>query len=77
MAHIDIGQLRKRLGISQAELGKRLGGLDQATISRWETGKGEPEGPAAILLQQLVDADDDADRGPTSRLERPLAPTQA
>lgn len=62
MAKIDIGKLRKDLGdgdkpLSQEELGKRLG-VDQATISRWETGDGEPKGPAAILLQQLASGND-------------------
>lgn len=56
MAQVDILDLRTRLGgakpISQAELGRRIG-VDQSTISRWETGSDEPQGPAAILLQQL------------------------
>lgn len=59
MAKIDIGKLRRLLGdgskpLSQEELGKRLG-VDQATISRWETGECEPNGPTQILLKQLHD----------------------
>jgi DNA-binding transcriptional regulator YiaG len=57
MAKLDIAELRKKLGgISQAELGRRLGGVHQATVSRWETGEQDPDGPAAILLQQLMDS---------------------
>lgn len=59
MAQIDIGKLRKSLGdgdkpLSQAELAKRVG-VNQATISRWETGEDEPSGPAAILLTQIAE----------------------
>ena len=59
MAPIDIGQLRKKLGsddkpISQAELARRLG-VNQGTISRWETGEDEPTGPAEILLRQIAE----------------------
>jgi DNA-binding transcriptional regulator YiaG len=55
---IDIRELRARLGapekpISQADLGQRMGGVGQWTVSRWETGEFEPEGPALILLHQL------------------------
>lgn len=63
MASIDISQLRKRLGdITQSELGRRLGGVSQSTISRWETGLDEPEGPAAVVLKQLVEALDGGDK---------------
>lgn len=44
--------LRKSIGWSQAKLGNALG-LDQSTISDWETGKSEPRGPALILFNRL------------------------
>ena len=59
MAKVNIEKLRERLGtpgkpISQSDLARRLG-VNQATVSRWETGDIEPDGPAAILLRQLWD----------------------
>lgn len=44
---------RKSLGLNQAEFADALG-VDQATISRWESGKITPSGPAIRLLGRLV-----------------------
>jgi len=58
MPTIDIADVRRKLGdgekpLSQEELGRRLGGVDQATVSRWETGVSKPPKSAVILIQQL------------------------
>lgn len=34
-------EMRRRNGMTQAELGKRLG-VDQTTVSKWEHGKANP-----------------------------------
>ena len=48
---IDIRALRTRLRMTQAELGAFVG-VDQSTVSNWETGT-EPRGPAKKLLREL------------------------
>jgi len=57
MAKVDITALRARLGdISQEELGRRVGGVSQSTISRLES-QPQPvdvEGPLGILLSQMA-----------------------
>jgi transcriptional regulator with XRE-family HTH domain len=45
--------LRQRLGLSQSELGQRLG-VDQATVSRLETGKQVPTRAQRILLDRIL-----------------------
>lgn len=49
----DLKTLRKRLGLSQAEIAERLG-VDQATISRIEAGKARPSGPVQILIDMMA-----------------------
>jgi transcriptional regulator with XRE-family HTH domain len=49
----DIVALRERLGVSQAELGRRLG-VDQATVSRWERGLQAPEPRIQVRLSELI-----------------------
>jgi len=49
---IDVASIRARLGLSQTALAQQLG-VDQSTVSRWETGELSPSGPALILLRQL------------------------
>jgi DNA-binding transcriptional regulator YiaG len=44
--------LRRRLGLSQAGLGERLGISDMA-VSLWESGRTVPSGPALKLLEML------------------------
>lgn len=51
---IDVKRLRRALKFSQAEFSARIG-VDQATVSRWETGASQPSGPALRLLQSLRD----------------------
>lgn len=51
-----ITRLRKRLGLSQAELAARLG-VDRTAVFRWESAKLKthrtPTGSAVTLLKQL------------------------
>lgn len=47
-----VRDLRERLGLTQAQLGKRLN-VRQATISDWELGKHAPSGAAVALLSML------------------------
>jgi transcriptional regulator with XRE-family HTH domain len=49
----DIVALREQLGVSQAELGRRLG-VDQATVSRWERGLQAPEPRLQVRLSELM-----------------------
>ena len=45
-----IAALRERLGLTQAELAKRLG-IRQQTVSEWETGRYRPRGASVTLLR--------------------------
>jgi len=65
MAKIDIPLLRDRLGkISQEDLGKRVGGVSQSTISRLESlpQPVEVDGPLGVLLDQLCRETDASSR---------------
>jgi transcriptional regulator with XRE-family HTH domain len=48
-----IRDLRRRLGVSQAELAGRVG-LSQVTISRWESGDDEPNGSGYAQLARVA-----------------------
>ena len=45
----SIRELRRHLGLTQAELARDLG-VRQQTVSEWETGQYEPRGTAVTLL---------------------------
>ncbi|MDQ7246731.1 helix-turn-helix domain-containing protein [Dongia sedimenti] len=49
----DLVAFREQLGVSQAELGRRLG-VDQATVSRWERGLQAPEPRVQVRLSELM-----------------------
>lgn len=49
---IHIKAIREALGLSQRELGLKLGGLNQATVSRLERGETNPRG---LVLAALLD----------------------
>jgi len=49
-----VAALRLRLGLSQAELARRLG-MRQQTVSEWETGRYAPRGASATLLHLLAE----------------------
>jgi transcriptional regulator with XRE-family HTH domain len=46
---------RAAKGLTQAELGKRLGGLPQSSIARLELGKHEPSVRTALLIARELD----------------------
>ncbi len=48
----EIRRIRKKLGLSQAELADALN-LTRGTIAHWEAGRCSPTGPANVLLRQL------------------------
>ncbi len=48
----DIILVREKRGWSQQALADFIG-VDQGTISKWESGKAKPSGPAQRLLDQL------------------------
>jgi putative transcriptional regulator len=52
---IDVKSLRSRLGLTQSQLAAELG-VDQGTVSNWETGKTEPTGPARRLMARMAAA---------------------
>lgn len=52
---IDIKALRSKLGLTQAALAAAIG-VDQSTVSLWESGM-KPRGPARRLLRQMLAAD--------------------
>ena len=47
--HIDVRQVRSRVGLSQTEFAQKFG-FSVATLRNWEQGRREPEVPARILL---------------------------
>lgn len=58
---VDIADLRRRLGapgkpLSQEDLGERLGGISQSTVSRMEADPSLQRGPVAVLLRSLDSA---------------------
>jgi putative transcriptional regulator len=51
----DVGAIRARTGLSQAEFAKSIG-VKKSTILNWEQRRRAPEGPARVLLA-LIDKD--------------------
>jgi DNA-binding transcriptional regulator YiaG len=49
---LDIKEIRRALDMTQAQLGEEVG-VDQSTVSNWETGT-SPRGPARKLLSALA-----------------------
>lgn len=50
---INVKKLREDLKLTQAQLAEQIG-VDQSTISLWETGETTPRGPASRLLGMLA-----------------------
>jgi putative transcriptional regulator len=46
---VDVRQVRRRLGLSQAEFAGKFG-FSAASVRNWEQGRRRPEGPARVLL---------------------------
>lgn len=51
-ARLDIKAIRKIFGITQGELAQRLG-VEQSTVSMWESDKRAPSGIAQRMLAQV------------------------
>ena len=47
---VDVGALRRRLQMSQAEFARTFG-VSVGTVRNWEQGRRRPEGPAIALLR--------------------------
>ena len=45
---------RKSLGMSQRELARALGGVNERTLRRWETGEIDIPGPVQRLLRLFI-----------------------
>ena len=50
---IDVAAIRQELGLSQAAFAERVG-VDQSTVSLWESGAVTPRGPAQRWMQSLL-----------------------
>jgi DNA-binding transcriptional regulator YiaG len=51
----EVLELRRRMGLSQAEMAEELG-VRQQTVSEWETGRYQPRGASARLLGMLAES---------------------
>ncbi|MFN3693383.1 MAG: helix-turn-helix domain-containing protein [Ignavibacterium sp.] len=51
-AHIDVKELRRRIGMSQTEFATSFG-ISLGTLRHWERGDRYPQGPALVLLNLL------------------------
>lgn len=49
-----IAEMRRSLGLSQAQFAARLG-VRQQTVSEWETGRYRPRGASAKMLSTLAE----------------------
>ena len=50
---VDVAELRRRLGMSQAKFARRFG-FSVATLRHWEHGDRKPRGPALVLLNVIA-----------------------
>jgi len=50
---VDIREVRRRLGLSQAAFAARFG-FQPATLRNWEQGRTRPDGPARVLLAVIA-----------------------
>lgn len=54
MSRINVEKLRRRRGQTQTEFAKDLG-VNQATVSRLESGEITPSGPLLTVLKQMAE----------------------
>ena len=59
-----VRELRRRLGVTQSQLARRLG-VRQQTVSEWETGLYAPRGASVTLLRMVSE-----EAGPEYRTDR-------
>ena len=57
-----IKELRTATGLTQAEFGKRLGGIPLRTIQNWESGVRTPPAWALELIAYRVERDEEMKR---------------
>jgi len=51
---LDVAAARAELGMSQAQFADLLG-VDQSSVSLWETGKTEPRQPVIRLIERILE----------------------
>ena len=51
---IDVGEIRRRLKMTQAEFSRAFG-LSLDSVKNWEQGHRVPEGPAKVLLAVIAE----------------------
>ncbi len=51
---MNAAEARQKLGFSQSEMARLMGGTSPMTVSKWETGKRTPRDQAAELMRLLV-----------------------
>ncbi len=54
MTALEIAGIRRRAGMSQAQLAERLG-VSTHTVQNWEQGLRRPRGPAVLMLQKMAE----------------------
>lgn len=50
---IDVREIRRRMGLSQAAFAAKFG-FQAATLRNWEQGRTRPDGPARVLLAVIA-----------------------
>jgi len=50
---VDLRELRRKLGLSQAAFAAKFG-FQPATLRNWEQGRTRPDGPARVLLAVIA-----------------------
>ncbi len=65
-----VRRLRRRAGLSQAALARRLG-VRQQTVSEWERGRYAPRGASLTVLRMFAEEIEPWDAAPPEREEGP------